>query len=587
VVQVSNLKNTLVNESLFPIIIGVTGHRDLRPEDIPRLEAKVREIFEDLQIKYPHTPLQVLSPLAEGADRLVARIGLELGAELIVPLSMPREEYERDFTTPESKKEFAKLSGMAVMSFELPMADGNTLEKIQTDVDYRNRQYAQIGAYVADHSQILLALWDGVFKNTVGGTSNIVRFKEGAPELQNPSERILDPIDSGPVYHIITPRVSNPIPQGGEVFSLHKRFPGGKIDDAEMDKAYLHILQRMDDFNRDGLQLTAKKPDAVLQSKKNLIDPETIDKLPAPSRVVLERYAIADALAVQYQKKRRRTMIGLFTLVGLAVVCMENYDGLAEREEPAFQYFRYLLPVYLGSLGIAFLWHRFARYREYQNKHIEYRALAEGLRVQFFWQLAGINEDVSEHYLRKQRSELEWIRNAIRSSNLRCEEPPVVDCKQGLSLTHQYWLRSQSQFYQKAVGRDERKLGHLERIMKVMISLGITLSLGVVIIDAFGKLEMDDLEHKTMRIMMQILPALGAAFGGYAMKMALAEQVKRYERMGELYLQAEKCLAGLIEDNDIDCARQLIRELGDEALIENADWLFLHRERPMEVPLGG
>jgi len=43
------------------------------------------------------------------------------------------------------------------------------------------------------------------------------------------------------------------------------------------------------------------------------------------------------------------------------------------------------------------------------------RALAEGLRVQFYWNLAGLGESVSSNYMHRQRSELDWIRGAIRA----------------------------------------------------------------------------------------------------------------------------------------------------------------------------
>jgi hypothetical protein len=48
------------------------------------------------------------------------------------------------------------------------------------------------------------------------------------------------------------------------------------------------------------------------------------------------------------------------------------------------------------------------------DKYQDYRALAEGMRVQFYWRLAGLKLSVADHYLRKQRSELDWICSAIR-----------------------------------------------------------------------------------------------------------------------------------------------------------------------------
>src|SRR5579872_2717178 len=105
-----------------PLVIGVTGHRDLRPDDLPQLERKVKHIFERLRERYGSTPLLVLSPLAEGADRLVARVGLldEFGARLVAPLPMPAALYEEDFEQPGSVDEFRSLLARADCSFVLP-----------------------------------------------------------------------------------------------------------------------------------------------------------------------------------------------------------------------------------------------------------------------------------------------------------------------------------------------------------------------------------------------------------------------------------------------------------------------------------
>jgi hypothetical protein len=92
-------------DTCLPPVLGVTGHRDLRAQDLPRLEELVRGIFTDLQKHYPATPL-LLSPLAEGAYRLAARVALERGVSRVV---LPREEYEKDFETLGSRSEFADL----------------------------------------------------------------------------------------------------------------------------------------------------------------------------------------------------------------------------------------------------------------------------------------------------------------------------------------------------------------------------------------------------------------------------------------------------------------------------------------------
>ena len=204
-----NIKHHAVKKGPLPLAISVTGHRDLRDQDLERLEAEIRAVFHDITARYPHTPLLLLSPLAEGADRLAARVGLEFGARLIVPLPLPRDLYEDDFETAASRREFADLLVQADQWFEMPYVEGNTRDNVSAHGEARNHQYAMVGAYVARHSQIFFALWDGVQTDhgeKLGGTAEVVRFKlEGVPEPYA-SQDPLDSVSTGPVYHIVTPR---------------------------------------------------------------------------------------------------------------------------------------------------------------------------------------------------------------------------------------------------------------------------------------------------------------------------------------------------------------------------------------------
>jgi hypothetical protein len=202
--------------SMPPLTISVTGHRDLRPEDVPVLEGLVRTIVAGVAENNPQTPLVVLSPLAEGADRLVARVAMSLGARLIVPLPLPRALYEQDFESETSRAEFRALIDAAESVFELPIVAGNTLQGIAEPGEQRNRQYAQVGAYVARRSHVFLALWDGVTNGAAdkpGGTAEVVRFRlEGAPGHFDAAASPLP--GRGAVHHLVTPRKGAPLPAG-------------------------------------------------------------------------------------------------------------------------------------------------------------------------------------------------------------------------------------------------------------------------------------------------------------------------------------------------------------------------------------
>src|SRR5207237_325232 len=124
----------------FRLRVGVTGHRILNNEDV--LVQRVEEALERIRAHAPSstfTPVRigVVSPLAEGADRLVARAAImDDDATLEVPLPLPIDEYRQDFETEASKREFDQLLEEAGAITILPLADE------------RNDAYEFVGEYV-------------------------------------------------------------------------------------------------------------------------------------------------------------------------------------------------------------------------------------------------------------------------------------------------------------------------------------------------------------------------------------------------------------------------------------------------------
>jgi len=280
------------------LVIGITGHRDLRPEDVTALEARVSDFFAELRARYPHTPLILLSPLAEGGDRLAARVALRIGARLLVPLPMPRALYEEDFETPESRAEFAGLLEQADQWFELPVHRGVDEEQLREHTEKRDPQYQQVGIYVADHCHILLALWDGGASNGEGGTGQIVQYKlEGVPRRQvmHSTRSPLDSPETGPVYQIVTPRALHSGLEG-EPLSVRKRFPA-REDHEEPQKAYDRIYERIEAFNRDSLDLAVRLAEERKQSQAYFLPGFNTNTRPTPIRAIVACYTIAHTLA--------------------------------------------------------------------------------------------------------------------------------------------------------------------------------------------------------------------------------------------------------------------------------------------------
>jgi hypothetical protein len=574
---------------LAPLVIGVTGHRDLRPEDVPRLEEVVGQVIKKLKEDSPNTPLVLLSALAEGADRLVAGVALALGARLIVPLPMPRQIYETDFSTAKSKGDYEKLLARAGHSIELPLLHGVTEAEIREQGPARDCQYEQAGAFIVRQSHLLIALWDGKYRNLVGGTSRVVKFQlEGVPEPYAPRASPIDTPESGPVYHVVTPRTSAPDTEGTP-FTVHKLFPKGYDGEA---KRFARIGRNLDTFNRD-VNDQAGFPAREVKKSGHYLFPEAETKeLPLLLQSLRERFAIADALAIYYQRLTQRTLSQLFILVMLVAISFELYAHLFPDQH-------WLLAIYLLLMAGAYLWiYRRAKRNDYQNKYQDYRALAEGMRVQFFWALAGLRLSVADHYLRKQRSELDWICSAIRAWNIPSEIEPV-DTERGrnLPLLLEHWVIDQSKFFSKAAKRDRRKLKRYQPYVGVLLRIGVVVTVIVTLglmVPHHWQHEAEELvnnHHSSIHgllLTLISLPPIGAALmHGYIEKRALSEHFKQYSRMGMIFVTARERLDQMIKEKQFERAENLIEELGKEALEENGDWVLLHRERPLEVPHAG
>lgn len=158
--------------------VGITGHRVLAPGVRERIRRQVAEVLAEIQSatlellerekeSVPQGYLKgaprfrLISPLAEGADRLAAREALALGYGLQCPLPFSQSFYESTFVEADSSHaEFRELLGRAESIMEV--AGGNE--------SFTSQAYADISSVVVNHSDFLLAVWDGKPNRYIAGT---------------------------------------------------------------------------------------------------------------------------------------------------------------------------------------------------------------------------------------------------------------------------------------------------------------------------------------------------------------------------------------------------------------------------------
>ena len=161
--------------------VGVTGHRPsgLSGVDMQVLGERVRHVLTSIADAavalgqqrlggYAGDPplLRLVSPIAEGADRLVVEPALELGYELQCVLPFERDSYEKDFISDRSRAEFHDLLARATAVLEL---DGS-----YEPGPKRESAYERAGRVTLHQCDVLLAIWNGQPSAGRGGTAQIV-----------------------------------------------------------------------------------------------------------------------------------------------------------------------------------------------------------------------------------------------------------------------------------------------------------------------------------------------------------------------------------------------------------------------------
>lgn len=565
--------------------IGLTAHRDVIESEVPRLRSEARAFFQRLQSEFPDLPLRLISALAEGGDQLVAEEALALGIELMVPLPMPQADYELDFERTGSLERFRGLLERAHVR-TLPMAPGSTYESIQQRGAARNRQYAQLGMFVSSHCQVLLALWDGRQSDAIGGTAQVVDYhlRNAMPgfSADDVAPNLLADDESDLVYHLHCPRLlphpgDGPDQPGGarapHWLTVDDSLPG----DAPMPAQYRHVFAQMQAFNRDAQRHAA----AMARDAGSLLRTGTPAPAPSAVREVDALFGTADWLAVHFRHRVRRSMLlthALAGAMGLAFILYSDIDN-DRRYVAAF--------LSLFALGLLVRW--IGERREWHRKYLDYRGLAEGLRVQVYWRLAGVETPPNsslgyDSFLQKQDVDLSWIRHAMRSTGLLRNEDFRPDAD-WLRWVIGHWVgqrgpagdaSGQLAYFSEGSRRRERAYRTTALLGHVALGGGVLGALALLVAGA----HIDAGLQAKLLVAMGLLPLLAGIREAFSYKNADKELIKQFRFMSRLF---DSCRTRLDRARDDAESRHLLRALGCACLEEHAEWILLHRERPLDA----
>lgn len=187
----------------FTLAVGVTGHRTLPGTRLAAVEAQVARILDITRntalniarqgrnegLLTAASELRLVSCMADGADRLVARQGLALGYRLCAVLPFPADSplHERDKHGASRTAALAELHGLLRQAHDVLEwdAEGDCASDTPDAALLRQSAYAEAGLRMLDQSDLLIAVWHGQVQTRLGSTWDMVNraLDKGLPVI--------------------------------------------------------------------------------------------------------------------------------------------------------------------------------------------------------------------------------------------------------------------------------------------------------------------------------------------------------------------------------------------------------------------
>jgi hypothetical protein len=361
-------------------------------------------------------------------------------------------------------------------------------------------------------------------------------------------------------YHIVASRDRT---DGAPLASLHALDARWRNGDAispagaDMPDAFRAMFSCADAFNFDAAKYAPDIGDG------------------APSDALDRLFHAADWLAMHFQRRVVLAMRVLYTVAALMAIAFTVYDNVPAQDN--------MLYVFLLLFAIGGFIVTLANRRGWHRKYLDYRALAEGLRVQSYWRRAGLplTDDAEfglDNFLQKQDVELGWVRNVMRGAEL--DARGGADDPAALARVVAEWIgegerEGQLGYYRRKAAQRARTHRLTEAIGFSSLCAGIGIS---VVLAIFARRLSGDAKNDLV-IAMAVLSILAGVRAAYAYKKADKELIKQYRYMQQIFDQARIALKGAADQRE---QREILRLLGEAALAEQVEWALMHRQRPLE-----
>ena len=582
--------------------VGITGHRpkglgsaddsnalksrlDLVFKEIRRIGYKLRE--ESSTLYSPEEPVfRIISPLAEGADMMAAEAAVVNDYELQCAIPFKREEYEKDFQSEDSLRRFRDYLGKAAVVFEL---NGSRRSR-----STQNESYQAVGRMVLDHSDILIAIWDGKDARGKGGTGQVVEeaVQDEIPVIW---------IDSSPGHEIkiITGKDKKEFITDN-LESLDNRlghiFVPSNIGDVSIRDAYFHeekpntnpgvIFEVFCDiFSGDKIDASWLSVNNFEENTRNEwgCSYESSDKmneddmlLRGVSQQVDERlllhYSWADNLAKYYSNVYRSSFVLNYLLAGLAVL----FALLVLVDDS-----RYFLWIALEFIVITLILinTKIGNLRKWHERWIDYRLLSEELRQLRFLAPIGmtppaIRVPAHDTHGDPRNTWVNWhFRSIVRELGLLCAkvDQGYIDSYNSLVLSRE--IDGQISYHEKNYPRYNKINSRLHKLGTILFLLTFVAVVVHVV-----------LHHDVLTVFAAVLPAFGAAFYGIRTQAEFEQIAKRSHAMSARLKDIRDNLNSFGSGATYTDIALIAEETAEIISSETLDWRIVFQSKKLVLP---
>jgi hypothetical protein len=333
------------------------------------------------------------------------------------------------------------------------------------------------------------------------------------------------------------------------------------------DSSIKEALGKIEEINSDSLKISQK---ARKRSQNFLIT--SPEKLDAPQESILNSFTVLDLLSLRFHNRYMRTIIwlfvtGLFIVMSLAIYTniWENKSGLS------------IAMLFIVLAGIIYF---YSRITKDHSKYLYNRTLAEALRIQFYWNIAGINQNVSDYILRIHRKEFTWMEHILSSIyGITYINKPISSGAINDLTTN--WVKNQVAFFESSIRRMTKKLTQYRIISNLSFIIAFGLLLSIFFLEQFY---VRNNYINYLQVVIGTLLSIFALIRAFIQIKGYGQLLNQYELMNVLYQKAgqkiDQISSTMLEsDKQHAYLKELFFIIGKEALIENGNWYLILKEK--------